>query len=135
MGALEVHHRVPRCVLRLRDRADAHRDLDGEGLQLWLDYEAEALRFGVDPDVSREELAAVIDGSTAKIPCEEHRLVVHGEDFARWGRRGGLETLRRYGASWFAALAARRWERVTQEQLAEIFAAMAGRAGEAGGRS
>jgi hypothetical protein len=35
----EVHYGVPRCLLRLRDRADAHAELDGEGLQLWLNYE------------------------------------------------------------------------------------------------
>jgi hypothetical protein len=26
------------------DQADAHPELDGEGLQLWLEYELEALR-------------------------------------------------------------------------------------------
>ncbi len=105
----EIHHPVPRCLLRLRDRADAHPELDGEGIQLWLDYELEALRFGVDPDVSREELAALVEGSTALLPCEEHRAG-HSEanDFARWGRRGGLATLRRYGTSWYSLLARRR---------------------------
>lgn len=93
----EVHHSVPQCLLRLRDRADAHHEFDGEGLQLWLDYELEALRFGVDPDVSPEEPAALIEGSTVLLPCEEHRAG-HSEasDFVRWGRRGGLATLRRY---------------------------------------
>ena len=60
----EVHHGVPRCLLKLRDRADAHPELDGEGLQRWLDYEFEALRWGVDPEVSRVELAALVEGST-----------------------------------------------------------------------
>jgi len=58
----EVHHTVPQYLLRLRDRADAHPQLDGEGLQLWLDYELEALRLGVDPDISREELAKAFGG-------------------------------------------------------------------------
>ena len=26
----EVHHGVPRCLLKLRDRTDAHTELDGE---------------------------------------------------------------------------------------------------------
>jgi hypothetical protein len=39
--------------LRLRDRADAHEEFDGESLQLWLDYELVAMRYGVDSDVSR----------------------------------------------------------------------------------
>jgi len=93
----EVHHWVARCVLRLRDRADACVDpLSAEGLALWMDYELEALRFGVDPDVSRKELAALIEGSMVEIPREEHRDG-HADDFARWGRRGGLVTARRYG--------------------------------------
>jgi hypothetical protein len=122
----EVHHRVPRCVLRLRDRADACADpLSAEGLALWMDYELEALRFGVDPDMSRDELAALIEGSTVEIPREEHRDG-HAEDFARWGRHGGLATLRRYGTAWFSLLARRRWERITAEALAEIFAMMNG---------
>ena len=57
-AAVEVHHEIPRCLLGLRDRADAHPDpLSGEGLQLWLDYELEAMRYGVDPDASPDELA------------------------------------------------------------------------------
>ena len=56
--AVDVHHEIPRCLLRLRDRADEHPDpLSGEGIQLWLDYELEAMRYGVDPDASRDELA------------------------------------------------------------------------------
>jgi hypothetical protein len=125
-AAREVHHRVARCVLGLRDRADACADpLSAEGLALWMDYELEVLRFGVDPDVSREELAALIEGSTVEIPSEEHRDG-HAEDFARWGRRGGLVTVRRYGTAWFSLLARRRWERITAEVLAEVFAMMNG---------
>jgi len=63
-GHQEIHRAVPRCLLRIRDRADAHQEFDGEGIQLWLDYELEALRFGLDPDVSREELAVLVQGST-----------------------------------------------------------------------
>jgi hypothetical protein len=76
----EVHHRVTRCVLRLRDRADACADpLSAEGLALWMDYELEALRFGVDPDVSREELATMIERCAVEIPGDEHREA-HAED-------------------------------------------------------
>jgi len=123
--AHEVHHTVPRCLLSLRDRADAHQELDGEGLQLWLDYELEALRWGVDPDVSREELAALIESSTVLVPREEHRAG-HENDFVRWGRRGGLATLRRYGTSWFALLARRRWERLSGADLEQVFATING---------
>ena len=122
----EMHHRVAHCVLGLRERADASADpLSAEGLALWMDYELEALRFGVDPDVSREELAALIEGSTVEIPREDHRDG-HADDFARWGRRGGLVTVRRYGTAWFRLLAARRWERISAQELARTFTAING---------
>jgi hypothetical protein len=112
---VELHHRVPRCLLRLREKADAGA-LDGAGLQAWLDYEHEALRWGVDPGVSRDELAALVEASTVAIPREDHRGIHHA-DFARWGRRGGLATLERYGRAWFVALGKRRHGRITRSQL------------------
>ena len=121
----EVHHAVPRCLLRLRDRADGHHGLDGEAIQKWLDYEFEALRWGVDPDVSREELAELVESSTADLSRDEHREI-HAGDFARWGRRGGLVTVRRYGTAWFSLLAMRRWEKITAEALADAFTAITG---------
>ena len=130
MGApvspVEVHHGVPRCLLRLRDRADAYHEIDGAGIQLWLDYECEALRSGVDPDVSRDELAEMVEAFTVGIPEAEHRAE-HVEDFRRWGRRGGLRTLALYGTPWFSLLALRRWEKVGAEVLAEHMATIAGR--------
>ena len=124
-GRQEVHHRVPQCLLRLRDQADAHSDLDAEGLQLWLDYELEALRFGVDPDISREDLKALVEGSTVLLSREEHRSG-HENDFVRWGRRGGLATVRRYGTSWYSLLARRRWERVSGAELEQVFGSLNG---------
>jgi hypothetical protein len=112
---VELHHRVPRCLLKLRERADAGA-LDGEGFQAWLDYEHEALRWGVDPDVSRGELAALVEASAVAIPRDDHRGI-HRADFARWGRRGGVATLERYGRAWFVALGLRRHGRITRSQL------------------
>jgi len=94
-----------------------------------MDYECEALRFGVGPDTPREELAAMVESSMVEIPRDEHREL-HAGDFASWGRLGGLATARRYGTAWMALLARRRWERITAEALAEAFAAING-----GGRS
>ena len=92
---VELHHRVPRCLLTLRDKTTAASlALDGAGLQAWLDYEHEALRCGVNPDVSRDELAALVEASTVAIPRDDH-CGTHRADFARWGRRGGLATLER----------------------------------------
>ena len=114
---IEVHHHVPRCLLGFFDRA-ASGELDGAGLQAWFEWEGEAFRYGVDPDTSRGELAALIEGSAVKIPKDRHKAIHSvADDFARWGRLGGLETLRRYGRPWFALLGQRRWERVSAEAL------------------
>jgi hypothetical protein len=123
MATREVHHRVPRCLLGLRERAGANSELDGESLQAWLDWELEAARYGVDPEVSRDRLAELVEGSTIEMGTDEHREE-HAEDFARWGRRGGLATLRRYGSAWFSLLAKRRWRKITAKQLVEAFEAM-----------
>lgn len=63
-----------------------------------LPYEEEAFRYGVDPDVSREELEALIEASASQMPITAHRTN-HSEagDFARLGRSGGLRTLALYG--------------------------------------
>jgi hypothetical protein len=55
-------------------------------------------------------------------PTEHGTGHAQAGDFPRWGRRGGLRTLALYGPGWFALLARRRWEEITAEQLAEVFA-------------
>jgi hypothetical protein len=114
-GAMEIHHTIPRCFLGLRERAEGAA-LDGEGIELWLEYEHEAMSYGVDPDISHDELAALIDASTVVMEREEHRSE-HVSDFVRWGRRGGRATLERYGRAWFALLALRRWGRIAPADL------------------
>ncbi len=114
----EVHHRVPRYLLGSFDRFVAG-DVDGKGLQAWFDWEEEAFRYGVDPDVSREELELLIEASTCSIPAAAHRKNHSGAgDFSRWGRRGGLATLALYGRPWFSLLGRRRWGRVGAGDLA-----------------
>ena len=124
VSAVEVHHCVPRCLLGFFNRA-ASGDLDAAGLQAWFDWEEEAFRYRVDPDISCEDLVALIDSSAAPIPASEHRAG-HSQsgDFVRWGRRGGLATLALYGRGWFVLLARRRWKKITAAQLEEAFAAM-----------
>ena len=90
--------------------------LDGEGIQAWLEWEWEASRWRVPVEISRAELEALVERSAVVLGRERHRLV-HGEDWRRWGARGGRETLRRYGADWFSLLALRRWGRLTPEDL------------------
>jgi hypothetical protein len=117
----EIHHTIPRYLLRLRDKRDKADDaaLDGEGIEAWLDYEHEAMRYGVDPDVGSEELAALIDASTVELGREEHRAHHNtAGDFVRWGSRGGRATLERYGRAWFALLALRRWGKIAPAELA-----------------
>ena len=113
----EIHHRIPRCLLKAYDHGHGP-GLGPEDLQAWFDWEEQAFRYGLDPDVSREDLAVHIEGSTIKLKSEEHRASHSAAgDFVRWGRLGGLETLRRYGRPWFSLLGRRRWERVGAETL------------------
>ena len=94
VAAVEVHHQIPRCLLGFWDRGHGP-GLDAEDLAAWLDWEAEAFRSGVDPDVTRDELAALIDGSTVELAREEHRAI-HSGQWEEWGASGGR---RRSGAT------------------------------------
>ena len=112
----EVHHAAPRCLVPLHERANGSTELDGEGIQAWLEWEMEAMRWRVPVRISRGELEALVEASEVLLEREAHRLV-HRSDWRRWGARGGRETLRRYGTEWFALLALRRWERITAADL------------------
>lgn len=112
---LEVHHAAPRCLLRLYD-ATREPGTDGEGFEAWLEFEHEASRWGVPVTILRSDLEALVEASVVVLEREAHRLL-HRSDWQRWGARGGRETLRRYGSSWFALLALRRWGRITVEDL------------------
>ena len=111
----EVHHAAPRCLLSLHERANGS-PLNGEGIQAWVEWEIEAMRWRVPVEIAREDLEALVEASEVMLEREKHR-VLHEEDWRRWGSRGGKETLRRYGSSWFALLALRRWERLSPEDL------------------
>jgi hypothetical protein len=111
----ENHHAAPRCLLTLHERANGS-PLDGEGIQAWVEWEIEAMRWRVPVEIAREDLAALVASSEVVLEREKHRLL-HGSDWRRWGSRGGKETLRRYGTDWFALLALRRWGRITAAEL------------------
>jgi hypothetical protein len=121
-SAAQIHHRMPRRLQKVWDGGHGS-SLEPEDLAAWIEWEEEAYRYGVDPDVSREVLAALIEGSKVELGVEEHR-VAHSEagDFARWGRLEGLKTVGLYGPRWFALLARRRWEMISAAQLEEAFA-------------
>jgi hypothetical protein len=79
----EVHHAAPRCLLSLHERANG-TSLDGEGIQAWLQWEWEAMRWCVPVEISRDELEALVDQSTMVLEREKHRLI-HQGDWRRWG--------------------------------------------------
>jgi hypothetical protein len=59
----EVHHAVPRCLLRLHDEArDPSGDLDGAGIQAWLEWEWEAIGRGVPAGIARGDLERLVGG-------------------------------------------------------------------------
>ena len=111
----ELHHATPRCLISLHEKANGS-SLDGEGIQAWLEWEMEAMRWRVPVEISRDDLKALVKTSGVVLEREAHRLL-HESDWQRWGSRGGKETLRRYGTEWFALLALRRWGRLTSEDL------------------
>ena len=49
------------CLLDAHDAMLERTELDGEALQAWFDFEEAAFRYGVDPDLPREELAAAAE--------------------------------------------------------------------------
>src|SRR5919107_5672872 len=109
----EAPPRCPRFLISLHERANG-ASLDGEGIQVWLEWKA--MRWHVPVEISRSELEALVDRSTVVLEREKHRLI-HEGDWQRWGSRGGRETLRRYGPGWFSLLARRRWGRIGPEDL------------------
>ena len=113
---LEVHHAAPRCLLGLHEKANSTTTLDGQAIQAWLEWEWEAIRWKVPVEISRSDLEELVEQSEVVMEREKHRLI-HESDWQRWGRRGGLATLRRYGSDWFALLALRRWGRITPADL------------------
>ena len=111
----ELHHAVPRCLLRLHEEA-TNGELDGAGIEACLEFEIEAMRWDVPVEIGREDLERLVEASTVVLDREKHRMI-HLNDWQRWGRRGGLATLRRYGSDWFALLALRRWNLISPANL------------------
>lgn len=130
-ATVHVHHRIPQYLLKVYDRGRGP-SLKPEDLAAWFEWEEEAFRYGVNPDVCRDELVCLIESSTVEITGGAHRAAHNAAgDFARWGRLGGLETLRRYGRPWFALLGQRRWGRVSAEALNRYRAEITIKAGAA----
>jgi hypothetical protein len=109
---VDVHHGAPRCLPRLFDAASG-------GLADWSEFDAEAERLSIEVrGLSREDLRALIEGSTHEIPTTEHRtLHQEASDFVWWGRRGGCRTLALFGRPYFSLLASLRWGRAPLQAL------------------
>ncbi len=75
-GKPKVHHVAPRCLLTLHEKAHG-TSLDGEGIQAWLEWEMEALRWGVPIEISRADLEALVGSS--EVQPEEHQLLHEGD--------------------------------------------------------
>jgi hypothetical protein len=115
-SGVDAHHAVPRCLLSLHEQANGDGELNGAAIQAWLEWEMEAMRWRVPVEISRADLEKLVERSVELLDREKHRLL-HEGDWQRWGRRGGLAVLRRYGTDWFSALALKRWGRITAEEL------------------
>ena len=113
---MDAHHVVPRCLLSLHERANGDGELDGAAIQAWLEWEMEAMRWRVPVEISRADLEGLVEASEVVLERDRHRLL-HSSDWRRWGSRGGKETVRRYGRSWMALLALRRWGRISSADL------------------
>src|SRR5215211_3840414 len=107
----ENYHAAPRCLLTLHERANGS-PLTGEGIQAWVEWEIEAMRWRVPVEIARSDLEALVASSEIVLEQEKHRLL-HEADWRRWGSRGGRETLRPYGVDLFAPMPVRRWRRIT----------------------
>ena len=112
----EHHHAAPSCLLSLREKANTLSSLDGEGIQAWVEWEMEAMSWRVPFEISMEDLLILVEPSEVVLEREKHRLM-HAPDRRQWGSRGGRETLRRYGSSWFSLLALWRWGRASAADL------------------
>ena len=87
------------------DALQRHPHLDGDGIELAMDFEFLALECGADPSWDRE------------------KLVKHQK--ARAGRKGGLTTFARYGRPYYRALARVRWGETPRGALGAIRDALA----------
>jgi hypothetical protein len=103
---VDFNHGASRCLPGLFDVAAG-------GLADRSEFEAEVESWGiVVRGLSREDLRALIAGSTYEIPAAERRTLHQEEgDFVRWGRRGGRRPLALYGRPYISLLARLRWTR------------------------
>ena len=59
----KLHHAASRCLISLHEKANG-TSLDGEGIQAWVEWEMEAMRWRVPVEISREDLDALVEASS-----------------------------------------------------------------------
>jgi hypothetical protein len=59
----ELHHAAPRHLISLHEKANGS-SLDGEGIQAWVEWEMEAMRWRVPVEISKDELEALVEASS-----------------------------------------------------------------------
>ena len=59
----ELHHATPRCLISLHEKASG-TSLDREGIQAWVEWEMEAMRWRVPVEISKDELEALVEASS-----------------------------------------------------------------------
>ncbi len=69
----ETHHAAPRRLLGLHERANG-AELDGEGIQAWLEWEWEATRWRVPAEISRADLEDLVELGAELLDREHHEL-------------------------------------------------------------
>jgi hypothetical protein len=79
----DLHLGAPRCLLSLHEKANG-TSLDGEGIQAWLEWEMEAMRWRVPIEISRENLEALV---------EALEIVLGAPKVRRYEPRGGARDL------------------------------------------
>ena len=84
----QVHHGIPPSLLTLHQKANGP-SLDGEGIQAWLEWEMEAMRWKMPIEISREELEALVDSSAVQL--EEGHQFVHKSDRSEPETVGGAK--------------------------------------------
>lgn len=102
-------------IVAAYDAMQRHTQIDGEGIQLALDFELLTLESGADPSWDREQ------------------FIRHQKRCA--GRKGGLATLSRYGKGYYRALARARWGNTPRAALPAIREILRAPEGQVPGRN
>ncbi len=74
----EIHHVAPRSLLTLHEKANG-TSLDGEGIQAWVEWEMEAMRWKVPVDISQDDLEALV-GWSQSTPSKALQIVSKGKE-------------------------------------------------------